>query len=539
MNGLLRSDNGGETWIQSMDGLTDTQVTAIAFHPTDPITMYLGTASGRLYVSGDGGESWQYASRPIGYIESISIDPFGDHAVWVNSIHGREAPCETYKSTDVSLENWININPTPYPFCRKVVFDPVNPGTVYVPVGVGYKSTNSGLDWVELDTVNDKYATDIAVDPTDPNTLYMSHGAVGIYKSQDGGATWYSSNIGLSAMVPNVIETLPGQPGTVFALFSNGLYKGTQGGAAWHHIDTEWMSAIWDVCADPFIPNRLYVGALAGMCLSLDAGETFTGCVHLEPPPEFAGHGIWPQVIEADPSQTGTLLVSTRFITGTNFLSEGALYRTTDSGQSWNIITPTLHINARSIVYDPISPTIVYMVTEGDWLRRSLDGGLNWEQIAEDYPFLRWSGPLAVEPIPPGRLWTQGMDMGVWVSDDHGDTWTNLPYYGLGNNVAAAIWLPGETPALYAATPTGLGRSLDRGVHWEPVPGVLGYANVTALDAIQVDERTILYAGMTGGSLDEELHLSSQDMFGAGIYRYTYTKLIPPTMRIFMPMLMK
>ena len=539
MNGLLRSDDAGETWIQSMDGLTDTQVTAITFHPTDPITMYLGTASGRLYISGDGGTSWQYASSPIGYIESISVDPFGEHSVWVNSIHGRDTPCETYKSSDDSLETWININPTPNPFCRKVVFDPVNADTVYVPTGVGYKSTNGGMDWDELDTANDKYATDISVDPNDPDTLYMSHGAVGIYKSQDGGATWYSSNTGLSAMIPNVIETLPGQPGTIFALFSNGIYKGTQGGAAWQNISPEWMSAIWDVCADRFVPNRLYVGALAGMCFSQDAGETFTGCVHLEPPPEFAGHGIWPQVIEADPSQTGTLLVSTRFITGTNFLSEGALYRTTDSGQSWNIITPTIGINARFIIYDPISPTVVYLVTEGDWLLRSMDGGLTWEQIAEDVPALQWSGPLAVEPVPPGRLWTQGMDMGVWVSDDHGNTWINLPYIGLGINVAAAIWLPGETAVLYAATPTGLSRSLDRGTTWESVPGVLGYANVTALDAIQVDERTTLYAGITGGLVEEGLLLSSQDMLGAGIYRYTYTKLILPHIRLLMPLVVK
>jgi hypothetical protein len=77
------------------------------------------------------------------------------------------------------------------------------------------------------------------------------------------------------------------------------------------------------------------------------------------------------------------------------------------------------------------------------------------------------------------------------------------------------------------------------------VPGVLGYANVTALDAIQVDERTILYAGMTGGSLEPRLslysglNLSTQDMLGAGIYRYTYTKLIMPTIRILIPLVLK
>jgi photosystem II stability/assembly factor-like uncharacterized protein len=537
-NGLLRSEDGGETWIDSMDGLTDTQVTAIAFHPTNPLTMYLGTASGRLYVSSNGGESWQYASRPLGYFKSIAVDPFGSHTVWVNSIHGRDTPCETYYSADSSLTNWVYVNPSGWShFCRKVIFDPVTPGTIYVPFGSGFKTTNGGADWIEFDLGTDNYPIDIAIDDTDPDTLYMSDGARGVYKSMNGGTSWQESNTGLAAMVPTTIEVMPNEPGTVFALVSNGLYKGTQGGAAWQYISPPWMSAIWDVRADPFIPDRLYVGALAGMCLSEDAGETFTGCVQLEPPPEYAGHGIWPQTIAVHPVQPGSLMVGVRYITGTHFLGVGALYRTVDFGGSWTIITSTVGISLPlEIVHDPLNPTVIYVPTLGEWILRSQDGGLSWDHIAEEVPALRNGCTLGVEPVPPGRILTMGMDMGLWVSDDHGDHWVSIPKPPeLGINLAALLWLPGEPPTIYGATPTGLSRSLDRGYTWERATGVLGYANVTVLDAVQVDERTVIYAGTTGGSLPPGLHTLEDEIIGAGIYRFTYLQNEQPVYWIFLP----
>jgi photosystem II stability/assembly factor-like uncharacterized protein len=548
-NGLLRSDDGGQNWAQKMEGLTDTQVTALAFHPTNPLTMYLGTASGRLYVSSDGGEEWQYASRPLGYIESIAVDPFGAHSVWVNSIHGRDSLCKTYYSVDQSLTNWVEVNPSGLEhFCRKVIFDPVNPGTIYIPFGFGFKTTNGGQDWIEFDLGVENYPIDIAVDPLTPDTLYMSDGARAVYKSLNGGETWQESNAGLSAMIPVIIETLPAQPDTIFALFSNGLFRGSRGGASWQKVAPDWMSAVWDFVADPFIPQRLYVGSLAGMCITMDTGETFTGCVQLEAPAAYAGHGIWPQVMEADPVHPGTLLVGVRYITGTNFLDEGALYRTTDYGASWNIITSTIGVRLpHFIIFDPLSPTIAYMMTAGGGPLRSPDSGLTWERIATDVPALQAGGVLAIEPVPPGRIFTFGSDSGLWFSEDHGDTWANLPYTGLGINVAALLWLPGDPPVLYGATPTGLSRSLDRGATWERMPGVLGYANVNALDAVQVDERTILYAGIVGGSLETCHSISGnlwasgeaftgaasgfagQTMLGAGVYRYTAVKA-PPTL---------
>jgi hypothetical protein len=64
-SGLLKSTNWGQDWEPAMTGLTDTQVTALAFHPDDPDIMVLGTASGNVFRSSDGGAGWTYASTPV------------------------------------------------------------------------------------------------------------------------------------------------------------------------------------------------------------------------------------------------------------------------------------------------------------------------------------------------------------------------------------------------------------------------------------------------------------------------------------------
>ena len=93
-SGLIASTNYGETWTPRMGGLTDTQVTALAFHPTDPLTMYLGTASGNIFISHNGGVSWTFASQPLGNVSQIvpaahpffSILPKGER----EALHTRE-----------------------------------------------------------------------------------------------------------------------------------------------------------------------------------------------------------------------------------------------------------------------------------------------------------------------------------------------------------------------------------------------------------------------------------------------------------------
>ena len=65
--GLFRSDDGGQSFRRACDGeglFVECHVRALAVHPRDPDTLYLGNEQG-LWVSADAGEAWQCVSRDL------------------------------------------------------------------------------------------------------------------------------------------------------------------------------------------------------------------------------------------------------------------------------------------------------------------------------------------------------------------------------------------------------------------------------------------------------------------------------------------
>ncbi len=53
----FRSRDGGKTWTKLRGAPAD--VAALAIHPKSPEVIYIGTAEGKIFTSGDGGESWR------------------------------------------------------------------------------------------------------------------------------------------------------------------------------------------------------------------------------------------------------------------------------------------------------------------------------------------------------------------------------------------------------------------------------------------------------------------------------------------------
>ena len=54
--GLYKSADGGRTWRPK--GLEECKIFSLAFHPSDPMTIYAGTEPPFLFRSSDGGETW-------------------------------------------------------------------------------------------------------------------------------------------------------------------------------------------------------------------------------------------------------------------------------------------------------------------------------------------------------------------------------------------------------------------------------------------------------------------------------------------------
>ena len=549
--GLWRSADRGQTWVTATHGLTDTAVTGLVFQPTDPMTMYLGTAYGNIFQSTDGGASWSHVAQPINYILTMAINPRGGHELWVSNFCF-DVPNLTLKSTNPGHTAWITVGePVGTMPLESIDFPPLAWGdafsqTVFVQAcwtGT-YRTMDSGDTWEEL-LLGAGSVNDIALHPTISNTLYGASESDGVLKSEDGGETYRVTNQGITGLYPLQMATVPGQPDVVYAVLDRqgGIYKGTGGGAAWQFLrlaESKLHSRFSVVCVDPFTPTRVYAAGGAPSHLgngwwvhiSEDGGETWPTYTFVSAPEPYADwNNVAPGVLRAVPARPGTLLAGvgfTRF--GTPLLSAGGLYRSTDYGETWAYIDLGEVISeVTDIAYDREIGTVVYAATgragtvTGSGMLRSTDGGQSWQPIGEGIAALDAVWSIAVEPRAPHRVFAMTFDDGVYLSANHGLTWTQVTPWLYSEQI---LYTDEEPPVLYAAS-YGLHRSTDGGQSWSLAAGCrLGIIRCS-LTTLREGERVILYVGTTGGYVGGSPSgaLSQVNAEGnlvnAGVYRYT------------------
>jgi len=322
--GLWKSEDHGDSWVDATDGLTDTDVVSLAFHPADPATMVVGTGKGNIFLSTDGGATWSIASKPVEYAQTLAFNPFGKQELWVSDCCFC-VPQRAYKSTDPDYTEWEAVLDSPL---SDIAFPPplgwggTYSGTVYA-LGCWndtYKTTDGGDTWADWGPSTPMWGTSIALDPETPGTIYKSNFRDGVYKTTDEGDSWQVANEGLTAMVPAELATVPGQPDLVYAVVDGweGVLRGTQGGANWQFLECRGADDGPDgsMLVDPFTSSRLYRSGRNEVHRSDDGGETWPISGTLEPPDECTVNVqmVGARVMRGDPQQPGTLLAGTNVL---------------------------------------------------------------------------------------------------------------------------------------------------------------------------------------------------------------------------------
>jgi len=149
----------------------------------------------------------------------------------------------------------------------------------------------------------------------------------------------------------------------------------------------------------------------------------------------------------------------------------GGVFKTTDSGQSWQHVSAnTMMNNVRIVRVDPNDADIAYA---GDWNRvyRTTDGGLSWEVILDAADVLA-SGlgvnAIAVSPADGNKVIVAGEE-GLWYTDDGGQSWN----YQFANSVYDIEFQPGNSEVLYLVRNHESGvrceflKSENGGLSWE------------------------------------------------------------------------
>ena len=141
------------------------------------------------------------------------------------------------------------------------------PNVIYVgTMGGGvYKSQNWGQSWSVVNNgLSDMEVDVLVLDPQDHNTLYIGQ-VLGVSKSTDGGAHWFSASIGLQTNSFLGMDISKTHPQVLYVACYNdngGVFKSTNGGDSWSRVNTGLASLLINcVAVDPTTPNVAYAGS--------------------------------------------------------------------------------------------------------------------------------------------------------------------------------------------------------------------------------------------------------------------------------------
>lgn len=459
-HGFFRSDDDGQTWQRSNQGLPQSDgkvlATSLTVHPDNADIAWVTIQDGGIYKTTSGGESWTGVNQglPSGRNQFWSIEVAADgETLYAGNKDYLNQP-GVYKSTDAG-ESWTRVfssnaqiegGDRAYPGGINpwwVEVDPNDADTVYAGTdNAVYRSVNGGETWSHL---NAKQAGDgwtgsgfsglvsrnVEWNPYNPDHLIVQgmDGAKAL-QSWDGGQTWRVDNPGLPnysgghdvAFTPDWMFGVFGQHGDDTELIA----RSRDEGRSWTLLESPVSpSEAKHLHVDPRNPDRLWMVVGEQLWFTENATQTTQ--------PEWTRLTLGSSEIsigdiEADPRNGSAFYVGT----------DKGVYRTTD-GSTFDFIGGPAAGRKIELNISPSDPDILYATSDdsywGDYGIWRYDASQNaWERLwQDDRNVSSRIGDLAVHPNNPNHLALITNDhpyhdetwaTGVWISKDAGETWT-------------------------------------------------------------------------------------------------------------------
>jgi photosystem II stability/assembly factor-like uncharacterized protein len=475
------------------------RIAAIDAVATYPLTIYVGSASGGVWKSSDGGISYKpIFDEHTMSIGAIKVDPTNPKTVWVgtgeswtrNSVSLGDG---VYKTTDGG-DSWAKLGLENSERIARIAIDPKKPDTVWVCAtgrlwssgeerGV-YKTIDGGKTWKKTLYVDaDTGCSDITVDPQDPRILYagtwkfrrtawsFSSGGPGsgLWKSIDGGETWKPLTTGLPAGEKGrvAVAVAPSRPSVVYALVESektALYRSDDAGATW-----EWKNDAFNLQVRPFYFAYLVVDPKdfdtiykpgLSLTFSQDGGKTFSAG-GFGGGPHSDHHALW-----IDPRDPKNLVLGT----------DGGVYISYDQANNWRLVGALPVSQFYHVTYDMERPYNVYggLQDNGSWMGpTSAPGGIrnkNWRNVGGGDGFWTWRDTADSDFVYSE---SQGGNI-VRIQLSTGEARDIKPFPGPGEpeyrfNWNSPIHLSPTRPGILYLGAQFLFRSSDHGESWEKI----------------------------------------------------------------------
>ena len=327
--------------------------------PGDPRVVYVGTGSGGVWKTTNGGQSWKpiFDEQPVASVGDMALEPGNPEVVYVGTGEGNPRNSVSfgngvYKSTDGG-QSWRHMGLAETRHISRIVVSPRDPSRVYVGAlghafgpneerGV-YMSADGGESWERVLHLDQNHGVaDLDIDPQNPNVLYAGMWRFerkpwthlsgseqgGLYRSVDGGKTWNKLEKGLPKLMGRIgVKVAPSNPRVVYVLAES------QDGTLWR---------------------------------SDDRGESFK---QVSKDADIVSRGFYYADLRVDPANEDRV-----------YAVSSLLYVSPDGGNTFKRLSRATHIDFHSLWIDPANPDRMWQGQDGG-IAVSLDRGATWEYV--------------------------------------------------------------------------------------------------------------------------------------------------------------
>ena len=516
--GVYRTKDGGKTWEQSLKVSDRTGAIDVSLDPKNPDTLFAamwtalrtpwtidsGSMEAGLFRSTDGGTTWQKLGKglPQGVMfgkASVSISQVDPKRVFA-LVEAAGDQGGVYRSEDGG-DSWTRVNASRTLLQRAFYYthiyaDPQQIDTVYAVNTGALKSIDGGKTWTGMNPPHgDNH--DVWINPTNNQILINSNDG-GANVSTDGGRTWSTQDNQPTAELYR-IETDTRWPYWVYASQqdNSSIAVPSQGNAEPYQVGGGESGYI---AVDPRNANIIYAGNYGGTISRTDRYAGVSESVRVYADEETGQRAAdmkyrfqWDAPIRMSPHNPDVVYTTSQFV-----------HRTTDGGQTWDVISPDLTRNDKTKqdysggkgitrdstgveVYDtifafeesPVTPGVLWAGSDDGLLNLSKDNGKTWQKITPT-GLPDWSTINVIELskkdagraiVTAYRYMLNDVTPYVYLTNDYGKTWKRIADGNNGIPVGAYTRVVREDPdrpgLLYAGTEHGMYISFDEGAHWQ------------------------------------------------------------------------
>jgi photosystem II stability/assembly factor-like uncharacterized protein len=384
------------------------RLNAVGFHPTDQNKIYVGSPSGGMWQSADGGATWITHTDSLATlgVSAILVDASNPNKILIGTgdRDAGDAPgLGVYKSLDGGVTWTASKTGMGNQTVGKLIQNPSNAQIILAATSGGvFRSTDGGANWTLSKSGNFK---DICFKPGDPTIVYAAWGA-DFWRSSNSGTSFAQITSGLTSGQRGSIAVTAANPNYVYFLQSDnssgfkGLYRSTDAGLSFTTRSTTPNIMDWScdgsgsggqgwydlsIAADPTNAETIYAGGV-DIWKSTNGGTSWAINAHW-----YGGCSV--PAVHADCHFLGYSPVNGKLYTGV----DGGVYWTANGGTSWTDITVGMTIGqiyklgqaqtVKNQVINGFQDNGTYTIYPSGW---EATGGGDGMECAIDYTNASW-----------------------------------------------------------------------------------------------------------------------------------------------------